>query len=95
MVTAHGTLIYTDGRRVEIHSTPLDYMHWDRWRAKRKEPANPAEAPFTFELYIAFAVLQRVGELDGLAFEPFCESVAELDLELVKPDPTPTALSDE
>jgi hypothetical protein len=95
MVTAHGTLIYGDERRVDIHSTPIDYMHWDRWRAKRKENADPASAPFTFELYIAFAVLQRRGELDGLAFEPWCETVAELDLELVKPDPTPAEASAE
>ena len=95
MQTLHGVLVYADERRVEIDSTPIDYMRWDRWRAKRKESAVPGDAPFTFELYIAYTVLVRRGELDGLAFEPWCESVAELDLEARKPDPTPTEASAE
>lgn len=95
MVTGRGSVTYTDGVVVEVSTTPLDFMRWDRWRAKRKESPNPIDAPFTFEMFLVYTALIRAHELDGAtAFDVWAETVSALELDLSTPDPTPTETSD-
>jgi hypothetical protein len=93
VIRGRGSVTYSTGEMVEVQTLPIDLLHWERYRARHKLGADPRESPFTFELYVLYSACQRDGYVGELGFDPWCESLADVELELGAEDPTTTGAS--
>jgi len=95
VIRGRGTVTYATGERVEVETTPLDLLRWERYRARHQLGGDPRENPFTFELYVLYSAMQRTNHVGELGFDPWCESIVDAELVLGEADPTPAEPSDE
>ena len=97
MIKGKGSVDYADGRRVEFVLFPIDLSRAERWLASHGLALNvdePAKVATTHALLMAHAALQRAGDVNGLGFEPWADTVLDVNLQLVPADPTATPNSD-
>lgn len=96
MIRGSATVEYVDGRTASVVLRPIDFSRAERWLTSRGlivDPEKPT-ANVTNVLLTIHSALAREHQIDGLGFEPWAESVADvIELDVVAADPTPKGTS--
>jgi len=97
VIKGKGSVDYADGRHVDFVLFPIDLSRAERWLATHGlalDLDQPGKVATTHALLMAHAALQRAGDVNGLGFEPWADTVLDVDLALVPADPTEAGNSD-
>lgn len=96
MNRSRGRIVYLDGTEAEFATIPADTARAGRWLTLHGMPLDP-EAPAKtpdFGLLVAFNALQRQKDVNGIGYEPWLDTVAEIELTVEEVPPTETEPSD-
>lgn len=87
------TTALSDGdapKELTIQTDNRDQVRWELARAREGWPAQ-TEAPALFTAYVAWSALARGGDLQGMKFADFQQTVIASTASLVDVDPTRAA----
>jgi hypothetical protein len=97
VIKGSGAVTYQGGERGEFLIFPIDVSRSERWLASHGLPIeldNPGKVGMTNALLIAHSALKRQGSVNGLGFEPWADTVLDVDLSLEVVPPTQPGISD-
>jgi hypothetical protein len=94
MIRIHGKVTYADGRVESFTGGTWAVSQYERYAQRTKLDPDPAKAPMTWSLYIAYAATHRETWGTGDGFEVWSALVDDVEVEVESADPTPATTSD-